>query len=58
MNLMKSIISEVLELWKYTAYISRDFPEEYDDTADLKRAFTRLEYEMQDVRMNQVKKED
>lgn len=51
-------IAEVLELWRYTAYISREFPEEYDGADDLKRAFSRLEYEMQDLKMNQVKKDN
>lgn len=43
-------IEEVHELWKFTAYISDMFPEEYDSSRDLKSAFERVEHDIQDIR--------
>ncbi|TAE17293.1 MAG: helix-turn-helix domain-containing protein [Bacteroidetes bacterium] len=43
-------IEEVQELWKFTAYISDMFPEEYDSSRDLKAAFERVEHDIQDMR--------
>lgn len=47
-------ISEVLEIWKFTAYISNEFPMEYDSADDLRQAFARMEYELMDLKMNQT----
>ena len=42
---------EVLEIWRFVAYISKGFPEEMSTTThDLKQAFWRLEGEMQDIK--------
>lgn len=46
---------EVIELWRFTAYISHEFPENYDDTQDLKHAFARLEGEIQNLKSHQNK---
>ncbi len=45
---------EVLEFWRYTAYISRSFPEEPDTAQDLKNAFARMESEIQTLKMSQI----
>ncbi len=50
-------VKEVLEVWRFTAHISHDFPEEYDPSADLRQAFARMEYELLDLRMNQIAQE-
>jgi transcriptional regulator with XRE-family HTH domain len=46
-------IQEVLEIWKFTAFISKDFPTDYDSNQDLREAFTRIETEMQEIKMTQ-----
>lgn len=46
-------ISEIIEVWRYLAFISREFPTEYDPSEDLKRAFFRMEHEIQDFRQIQ-----
>lgn len=43
-------IEEVHELWRFTAYISNTFPEEYDSSRDLKAAFERVEHDLQDIK--------
>ncbi|GAB4331272.1 MAG: hypothetical protein OHK0038_06020 [Flammeovirgaceae bacterium] len=48
---------EVLEMWKFSAYISKSLPEEnYTSISDLKEAFWRLEDEVRDIRTD-IKKE-
>lgn len=42
--------ADIVELWKFSAYISSDFPEEYDATQDLRLAFTRIEQEFQEMK--------
>ncbi|NJO02265.1 MAG: XRE family transcriptional regulator, partial [Bacteroidia bacterium] len=42
---------EVLEIWKFAAYISRDIPEESNTLADLRKAFSRLEDELREIKM-------
>jgi len=44
-------IMEVQEIWKFTAYISALFPEEYDSSHDLKAAFERVEHEIQEMKL-------
>jgi transcriptional regulator with XRE-family HTH domain len=44
---------DVLEMWKFTAYIHRDFPQEYDTTDSLKEAFSRMEHQIQDLKIIQ-----
>lgn len=44
---------EVLEIWRFAAYISKDFPEENTSLAELRRAFARLEDELREVKMVQ-----
>lgn len=45
---------EVTEIWKFTAYISDVFPEEYDSSHDLKAAFERVEHEIQEMRIQAI----
>ncbi len=42
---------EVLEVWKFSAYISKDMPEETNTLADLRQAFTRLEDEFREIKL-------
>ncbi|GAB4409898.1 MAG: hypothetical protein OHK0053_36700 [Microscillaceae bacterium] len=42
---------EVLEIWRFAAYISKDLPEEHSSMLDLRRAFTRLEDEFREIKM-------
>lgn len=42
---------EVLEIWKFAAYISKDLPEESNTVSDLRRAFSRLEDEFREIKM-------
>ena len=44
---------EVLEIWRFAAYISKDFPEEGTSLAELRRAFSRLEDDLREVKMVQ-----
>ncbi|NJL13909.1 MAG: hypothetical protein HC913_13485 [Microscillaceae bacterium] len=46
-------VSDIREIWRFTAFISRDFPEEYDPADHLKQAFERIEHEIQDLKMHQ-----
>jgi transcriptional regulator with XRE-family HTH domain len=46
---------DVVEIWKFTAFICDKFPEEYDATYDLKRAFSRIEQEFQDMKIKQAR---
>jgi len=48
-------IEEVLEIWKFAAYISREFPEETHSIHEIKQAFARLEDELQEIKMNKTK---
>ncbi|MEM1136830.1 MAG: LexA family transcriptional regulator [Bacteroidota bacterium] len=41
---------EVIEVWKFAAYISKEFPEENNSISDLKEAFWRLEDELRDMK--------
>lgn len=45
---------EVLEVWKFNSFISQDFPKEYDPVYDLKQAFARMEYELQEIKMKKA----
>lgn len=49
-------VDDVIEIWKFTSYISREFPEEVDDIQELKRAFMRMESELQDIKLDIQKK--
>lgn len=42
---------EVLEIWQFAAYISRDFPEESSSVGDLRKAFARLEDEFREIKL-------
>lgn len=42
---------EVLEIWKFVAYISKDFPDENNTLADLRKAFIRLEDELRELKL-------
>ncbi len=42
---------EILEVWKFAAYISRDMPEESNTVSDLRKAFTRLEDEFREIKL-------
>jgi transcriptional regulator with XRE-family HTH domain len=42
---------DVVEIWRFTAYISKDFPEEGNSVADLRRAFARLEDEVREMKI-------
>ncbi|TAE07596.1 MAG: LexA family transcriptional regulator [Bacteroidetes bacterium] len=44
---------EVLEVWRFAAYISKDFPEEGSSLSELRRAFSRLEDELREVKLVQ-----
>jgi len=46
-------VTEVVEIWKFAAYISQDFPEETHSVHELKEAFTRLEDQVQEIKMQQ-----
>lgn len=46
-------VSEVIEIWKFVAFIHTEFPEEYNTTDHLKMAFSRIEHEIQDLRVVQ-----
>jgi transcriptional regulator with XRE-family HTH domain len=46
---------EVLEIWKFAAYISKDFPEEGNSMSELRKAFTRLEDEFREIKMKYEK---
>jgi transcriptional regulator with XRE-family HTH domain len=48
--------TDILEVWKFSAHISKEFPEEVDDILELKNAFMRMESEIQEMKVNQVKK--
>ncbi|WP_026998398.1 XRE family transcriptional regulator [Eisenibacter elegans] len=41
---------EVLEIWKFSAYISRELPEEVHSYHELREAFDRLEEEVQELK--------
>ncbi|UZR93350.1 XRE family transcriptional regulator [Chondrinema litorale] len=43
----------VIEIWKFAAYISKEFPEETNSLGDLKEAFWRLEDELRDMKDHQ-----
>ncbi len=43
----------VLEIWRFTAYIHREFPQEYSTTDSLKEAFSRMEHQIQDLKVIQ-----
>lgn len=47
-------MEEVLEIWRFVAYISQKFPEEYDSSQDLREAFARMEYEIQEMKTLQI----
>ena len=44
---------EILEIWKFSAYISKDIPEESNSVADLRTAFSRLEDELRELKIAQ-----
>jgi transcriptional regulator with XRE-family HTH domain len=43
---------DVLEIWRFSAYVSKDFPEDGNSVADLRKAFARLEDELREIKMN------
>lgn len=43
-------VNDVLEIWRFSAYISREFPEEVHSLHELKQAFERLEEEVQELK--------
>lgn len=43
----------VLELWKFSAYISKDIPEDGSTVSELRKAFARLEDEFREIKMLQ-----
>lgn len=45
----------VIELWRFTSYISQNIPEEQDDANELRKAFTRMESDIQDLRLQLAK---
>jgi transcriptional regulator with XRE-family HTH domain len=47
---------DIIEIWKFAAYISKEFPEESAGIGELKDAFWRLEDEMRDIKENRPKK--
>ncbi len=47
---------EILEVWKFAAYISKSLPEENGTVSDLRKAFSRLEDEFREIRMAYGKK--
>lgn len=48
-------VDEVLEIWKFAAYISKDMPEENSSVTDLRKAFSRLEDEFREIKITKVK---
>jgi transcriptional regulator with XRE-family HTH domain len=44
---------EVLEVWKFSAYISKEFPEENSSITELRKAFSRLEDEFREIKLVQ-----
>ena len=47
--------NEVLEIWKFAAYISKDLPDESHTLSDLRKAFARLEDDFREIKMNYEK---
>lgn len=45
----------VLEIWKFVAYVSKEFPEETTSVNELRRAFARLEDDFRELKMYQQK---
>ncbi|TAF65021.1 MAG: helix-turn-helix domain-containing protein [Cytophagales bacterium] len=43
-------VTDVIEMWRFSAYISRDFPEETHSYHELKQAIERIEEEMQEIK--------
>lgn len=43
-------VNDVLEIWRFSAYISKEFPEETHSIHELRQAFARLEDEMQEFK--------
>lgn len=43
---------DIMEIWKFHSHISKDFPEEGNSIAELKRAFARLEDEVSEIKNN------
>ena len=44
--------NEILEIWKFSAYISKDLPDESHTLTDLRKAFARLEDDFREIKMN------
>lgn len=42
---------EILEIWKFSAYIGKEFPEEGSSVSELRSAFARLEDEFREIKM-------
>jgi phage repressor protein C with HTH and peptisase S24 domain len=42
---------EILEVWKFAAYISKNLPEENGTVSELRKAFGRLEDEFREIRL-------
>ncbi len=47
--------NSVMELWKFNSYISQDIPQEQDDANELRKAFVRMESDIQDLRLQIAK---
>jgi transcriptional regulator with XRE-family HTH domain len=43
---------EVVEIWKFSAYISKEFPEENSSITELRKAFSRLEDEFREIKIS------
>lgn len=48
-------VTEIIEIWKFVAYISKDFPEETHSVHELKMAFSRLQEEVQELKVGKDK---
>ncbi len=47
---------DILEIWRFHSHISKDFPEEGNSISELKRAFARLEDEVNEMKTNVPKR--
>ncbi len=43
--------SNIMELWKFHSYVSHNIPQEQDDANELRKAFTRMENDIQELRL-------